>query len=275
LSDRRALTQATADALGPVRWMLTGVAILIGVFLLVPVLILLPISLTKDAFLTWPPHLFSFQWFHTFFTSEVWQHALGKSLRIAFPVAALATLIGGAAAVGLTYARRFRRTLQTLFIAPIVLPVVTYALGLYDIAEALGLRQTVLPVVVGQAILAEPLAFIIVSSGLAGRDPELPRAAASLGASAWSVLLSVELPLIRVSIVAAFLMSLAASFDEIVVAYFLSPPGEGTLPVQILQVTQETADPSVAAASIVVIAVALTVVAVVGLARASASRRRS
>ena len=127
--------------------------------------------------------------------------------------------------------------------------------------------------IVGQAMLAAPLAFIVVSAGLAGRDGQLPRAAASLGAPAHVVLWRIELPLLKLSIVAAALISLAYSFDEIIIAYFLSPPGSGTLPVQILGSTRESADPTIAAASMVVIAVAFTIAALVGLMRALAGRR--
>ena len=83
----------------------------------------------------------------------------------------------------------------------------------------------------------------------------------------------IELPLLRVSILAGALIAVAYSFDEIIVAYFLSPPGSGTLPVQILGSTRETADPTIAAASMVVIGIATTIAALLALARAFAGRR--
>jgi ABC-type spermidine/putrescine transport system permease subunit II len=254
-------------ALGPVAMSLTAVAVLLGIFLLVPILIIFPVSLTSDFFLTWPPDLVSLRWFETIFESPVWTAALTKSVRIALPVAVISTLLGTLAALGIAYLRRWRRLLQTLFIAPLVLPIITYALGMYDVAQRFDLTGSSWPVIIGQAMLATPIVFIIVSAGLAGRDPQLPQAAASLGAPGHTVLWRIELPLLRVSIAAAALVALAYSFDEIIVAYFLSPPGAGTLPVQILQTTRETADPSIAAASMVVIAVATSIAALVLLAR--------
>jgi putative spermidine/putrescine transport system permease protein len=273
MQDGSSLTASLRLALGPVGWLIAVLAVLLGLFLLIPILIIFPVSLTNDLFLTWPPDLVSTRWFEALFDSPVWMDALAKSVRIAIPVAVLSTVLGTLAALGIAYARHGRRTLQTLFIAPLVLPIITYALGLYDVAGRFDLTGSVLPLIVGQAMLATPIVFVVVSAGLAGRDPELPRAAASLGAPARVVLWRIELPLLRPSIVAGALIALAYSFDEIIVAYFLSPPGGGTLPVQILGSTRESADPTIAAASMLVIGIAASIAALVALLRTILRRR--
>jgi putative spermidine/putrescine transport system permease protein len=260
-------------ALGPSGLLLAFAAALLGLFLLIPILIIFPVSLTRDFFLTWPPDLASLRWFEAVFESPAWMDALAKSVRIAVPVALLATLLGTLAALGLAYARRARRALQTLFVAPLVLPIITYALGLYDVSQRFDITGSVLPLIIGQAMLATPIVFIVVSAGLAGRDPDLPRAAASLGARAAVVLWRIELPLVRPSIGAGALIALAYSFDEIIVAYFLSPPGGGTLPVQLLGSTRESADPTIAAASMLVMAIAASIAALVALLRVVLARR--
>lgn len=274
MSRQSELNAALRSSLGGVQLATIGIAGVVAVFLAVPLMILVPVAFSSNPFLTWPPDLASTRWFEAFFTSPIWTNALTKSVTIALPVAAIATVLGTLSAVGLSYARRGRRTLKTLFIAPVILPLVTYALGLYDVSQRLGLAGSTIPVIVGQAMLAAPMAFVIVSSGIAGRDPQLPQAASSLGARAWSVLWNVELPLLRGPIAAAALMSLAYSFDEIVVAYFLSPPGGGTLPVQILQTTRETADPTIAAASLIVIAIVAPLGALIVLGRTLTNRRK-
>jgi putative spermidine/putrescine transport system permease protein len=267
--------QAMSLSLGWLGRTFSVAGIAIGLFLLIPILIIFPMSLTGDFFLTWPPDLFSTRWFQAFFEDVVWTDALWRSLQVALPVSAIATVLGTAAAVGLAYTRRWRRLLQTMFIAPLILPVIAYALGIYDVSERFSLIGSTWPVVIGQTMLALPMVFIVVSAGLAGRDQSLPRAAASLGASWSHVLWRVELPLLRGSIAAGALLAFAYSFDEIVVAFFLSPPGGGTLPVQILGSTRESAEPIVAAASMLVIGVAATVAGATVLARTVLSRRTS
>jgi ABC-type spermidine/putrescine transport system permease subunit II len=275
VDSEEALRSSLRGALGPLRPLLGISATLIGVFLLIPILVIFPMSVTGDLFLTWPPDLLSLRWFRAFFENPVWTDALVKSFQIAVPVALIATIVGTLAALGLAYTERRRRLLQTLFVAPLVLPIITYAVGLYEVSERFGLSGSVWPVIIGQTMLAAPLAFVVVSAGLSGRDHELPRAAASLGAPATAVLWRIELPLLRPSIVAAAVITLTYSFDEIVIAFFLLPPGGGTLPVHILSSTHESADPTIAAASMIVIGVAATLGGLVLLVRSVPARRRA
>jgi putative spermidine/putrescine transport system permease protein len=275
MDQQHALRSSLTQALGPLARILQGAAALIGLYLLIPILIIFPMSLSGAPILTWPPDLLSLRWFDAFAESPIWTDALLRSFRIALPVAFMATLLGTLAALGLAYVGRCRRLLQTLFIAPLVLPLITYALGLFEVADRFSLTGSTWPVIIGQTMLAAPLAFVVVSAGLAGRNVDLPRAAASLGAPARTVLWRIELPLLRPSIVAAALIALAYSFDEIIVAFFLLPPGEGTLPVQILRSTQESADPTVAAASIIVTGVAATLGALVLIVRGLVARVRT
>lgn len=271
----QALRRSLAQALGAVTPVFGVAAAIVSLYLLIPILIIFPMSLTGDFFLTWPPDLFSLRWFDAFFGGPPWMDALVVSVRVALPVTALAAVLGTLAALGVAYAHRWRRLLQTVFIAPLVLPLITYALGLYDVSDRFNITGSLWPVIIGQTMLAAPLVFIIVSAGLAGRDPALPRAAASLGAPGRVILWRVELPLVRDSIVAAALIALVYSFDEIIVAFFLLPPGRGTLPVQILSATRETADPTIAAASMVVIGIAGTLGALTLAARTLLQARRS
>jgi putative spermidine/putrescine transport system permease protein len=268
VGSERILREALRSALGRASFPLGAAGALIALYLLTPILIIFPMALTGGQLLTWPPELMSLQWFSAFLATPAWTDALMTSFRIAVPVALIAAALGTLAALGVAYARRWRRPLQTLFVAPLVLPVITYAVGLFDVSDRFGLTDSAWPVVIGQTTLAAPLVFIIVSAGLAGRDPQLPQAAASLGAPARAVLWHIELPLLRSSIVAAAFVALAYSFDEIVIAYFLLPPGEGTLPVQILGATRETADPTIAAASVIVIGVGATIGGLLLLVRA-------
>ncbi|SEF18743.1 ABC transporter permease [Jiangella alba] len=275
MSSQYELRSSLAQGLGRLRWAIHAVAVIVLVFLLIPLLIVFPISITRDHVLTWPPDLASWQWFDAFFTSPVWVDSLLASLRIAVPAAVIATVVGTLGALGLAYARRWRRVLQTLFIAPLVLPIVTYALGLYDVAQRFDATGSLLPVIVGQAMLSAPMVFVTVGAALANRDHQLPLAASSLGASARKVLTLVELPLLKPAVAAGGLIALAMSFDEIVVAYFLLPPGAGTLPVVILGSTRESADPTIAAASMVVIAMAVTVAALLVLVNVLMKRKPS
>src|SRR6185437_6662893 len=70
------------------------------------------------------------------------------------------------------------------------------------------------------------------ASGLRSIDPALERAAYIMGASRLRALVKVTLPLLRPSIAAAALFAFLISFDEVVIAYFLTGVRTQTLPVK-------------------------------------------
>jgi putative spermidine/putrescine transport system permease protein len=98
---------------------------------------------------------------------------------------------------------------------------------------------------------------------LLSSDRASEEAAAILGANAPTVFRRVTLPLIAPGVVAGAVMAFLISFDEAVISLFLVGSGSPTLPVAMLEYVQNTADPQVAAVSVVVIGFSLIVMAVV------------
>src|SRR5262245_44986752 len=161
----------------------------------------------------------------------MWLSPFQRSLATAAAATLIATATGTAAALALRRLARRRRgaVLRSLFIAPIALPYLAYAIGLFEAVSALNfLSDSLVPVVLGQAVLAFPLVFLIVSSALANVDPALAQAAYTLGARWPLVVRRIELPLVRRSIYAAALFAMALCFDEPVLALFLAPPDQPT-----------------------------------------------
>ena len=92
-----------------------------------------------------------------------------------------------------------------------------------------------------------------VSSALRTFDDRLELAAASLGAPPLVRLRRVTLPLVLPGMLAGAVFAFVTSFDEVVVALYLQSPDMRTLPVRMYtSVTSET-DPTIAAASSVVL----------------------
>src|SRR5690606_27767770 len=57
--------------------------LLVLVLLCLPALFLIPVSFTEDGFMAWPPKGFSWQWYESVVTSELWIAAAARSLVIA------------------------------------------------------------------------------------------------------------------------------------------------------------------------------------------------
>ena len=101
----------------------------------------------------------------------------------------------------------------------------------------------------------------IVRLRLAQMDPQLEAAAWNLGASEWRAMATVILPFTRPAIISALCLTMAVSFDEFAVAWFVSGLNK-TVPVMILEILQGNVDPQINAIGTLVFIVSITLVVV-------------
>jgi putative spermidine/putrescine transport system permease protein len=262
------LREALRDAIGGYRVALIALGGLLAVFLLVPLAVILPQAFSSGLFFEFPPPGYSTTWFEQVWEDQLWRDAFTRSLWTATVGALLATVTGTLAAIGLRRLGIGGRLLRTVFLAPLVMPQLVLAIGIFIARDDLGIGASLWTLVLGQTALAFPVVVVIASAGLSGVDPALSRASASLGHPWPSTIWRVELPLIRRSVLAAFVLAFALCFDEAVLAFFLAPPATQTLPVKIWTSATENVSPTIAAASAIVICVAITLLAVVAVLQA-------
>ena len=270
------MTTTVARSLGAWRIPVIFVALLASLLLIVPFLILVSTSWTQGGFILFPPDGFSLQWYAKVLGDRRWMNAFTFSLWESAAATLLATVLGAVGAIGLTRvrSRAAQRWIRTLFIVPIALPPIAYAVGLYGAGSELSfLRGSVLTLVLGHALLALPYVFVIVSGGVARIDPALRPAAWTLGARWPLVLCKIELPALLPYILSGALFAFVVVFDEVVLAVFLLPPGVQTLPLKMLNAASEAFSPELTAASTLVSVLAIVVLAVVPLVIGRASRR--
>lgn len=234
-------------------WLLPTYCALVLLFLCAPTLIVLPMGFTDSNFLSFPPPGLSLRWFEAYFGSPLWLGATLRSFVVAFGTACLATLLGSFAALALSRtAGRFQAALFGLFIAPMIVPRIVIALGLFYLFAQLGLVATEFGMVLGHTVLALPFVFVTVAAVLKGYDWRLDQAAATLGATRWRILLEITVPLLRGGLVAAFLFAFITSFDDLTVALFVSGGVTVTLPKQMWDDMILQLNPTLAAVSTVI-----------------------
>jgi spermidine/putrescine transport system permease protein len=122
---------------------------------------------------------------------------------------------------------------------------------------AIGIGRGTPAVIIGHVALALPYVIVTVSARLSSFDVTLEEAARSMGAGSWTVLRRVTLPWIAPGIVAGALFAFAVSFDHFVVSYFLSEPGDATLPVLIYTAIRKGFTPEINAISTIIIVVSM------------------
>lgn len=234
-------------------WVLTTLACL---FLVAPVLVVLPLAFNDSEFLLFPPPAYSARWFGAFFADASWTGALLRSLAVGAGATAMALLIGVSASYAMWRGRSgLAGMVRPALMLPLIVPSVVFGAGAYLLLTRLELLSSLLPLTVAHALLATPLVVMLVSAALSTTDSTLELAARSLGASPMRAYGGVTFRLTLPAIVIAGVIAFVISLDEVVVALFLSPDRQPTLPVRMYSSIRYELDPLVPVASTIVIAI--------------------
>ncbi|MEO5765978.1 MAG: ABC transporter permease [Casimicrobiaceae bacterium] len=237
-------------------------------FLIVPIVTVVPLSFSSDSFLIYPIPSFSLRWYEDFFTSPHWLPALMNSLLVAAATTLIATPLGTFAALGLVRMEvRWRPLFVSLLIAPMIVPGIITAIGIYFVYAPLGLTNNYAGLILAHTVLAAPFVVIVVLAALEGFDPNVIRAGASLGAPPLTVFFRIVLPLILPAVIAGAVFAFATSFDEIIMAIFLAGPEQRTLPLQMFDGLRERISPTITAAATLLIVVSILLLTTVELLR--------
>ncbi len=242
-----------------------GVAIL--AFLALPIFVLIPISFSAAKYLTFPPPGWSTQWYDRYFGSREWMSATWRSFEVAVLTTGAATAAGTAAALALRRPFRGKSLVNLVIVAPMVVPVIITAIAVYGLYARLQLVGTLHGLVLAHTVLALPFVVVVVAATLRGFDETLELAAQNLGANRWQTFRLVTLPLVRPGIISGALLAFITSFDEVVIAIFISGARSPTLPKQMWDGIRTEIDPTVAAVSTLLIGVTSVVICAITLVR--------
>lgn len=255
-------------------WIFTG---LVLIFLVTPMFIVFILSFSADKFLHFPPSGLSLQWYDQFFASQAWVQAALTSLYVGICVTVLSLALGIPAAVALVRGRFIgRRVMAGIILSPVIVPGIIVAIGLYYAYAAYKLVGNPVALIIGHSCLAVPFVVIAVANSLSAVDPRLEQAARNLGAGPFSTFRQVTLPLIRNGVFSGSIFAFATSFDELLVSLFLSGSGAVTLPRRIWDQLRYQIEPTIAAASslLIVLTAVLMIAAEVLRRRAENARGR-
>lgn len=238
--------------------------ILTALILLAPLVVVAGASFSASQFVQFPPDGLSLEWYRKVLSSRDYLSAGWTSLQIALLVTASATLIGGAAAIALHRNQLpGSQSLSALFLSPLVLPTIIYAIGMLMLWSALFGPVTLGALWIGHTVIASPYVVRTTLAVLADADPFVEEAARTMGAGRLQRLWLVVLPQCLPGLAAGAFFAFNLSFDEAVVSLFLRRPGLVTLPVQIYGQLEFSPDPSVAAVSSLMIAVTVGLIVVI------------
>jgi putative spermidine/putrescine transport system permease protein len=226
------------------------ICIAVLIFLILPVLIIIPMSFSESEYLEFPPQSFSLTWYAKYFESQEWLSATLASFEVATMTMMLATVLGTLAAYGI-YKSNFRgkEFLNAFLITPMFMPIIIIAICLYSIFSQWHLSGNVFGFLLAHTVIAFPFVFINVSAALKGLNPFYEMASANVGASNTKTFFYITLPLIKNGIIVGALFAFIMSFDEAVIALFLSGIHFTTLPKKMFDGIQFGINPIISAVS--------------------------
>ncbi|MGN6651401.1 ABC transporter permease [Trinickia sp.] len=231
-----------------------GLSLLVLLFLVSPVLVVMPLSFNSQPYFTYPMPGLSLRWYEHFLGSAEWMLALKNTLITGVSSTAIATVLGVMASLGLTNPRLKGKAFITgVLVSPMIVPLIITAVGVYFAFSPFGLTGSLLGLILAHAALGVPFVVVTVTATLAGFNESLSRAGRSLGASPLRVLLQVKLPIIAPGVVSGALFAFATSFDEIVVALFLTGPDQRTIPRQMWGGIREQLSPTILAVATILV----------------------
>lgn len=250
-----------------------GFTCLLLVFMLAPLLIIFPMALTSGNTLQFPTPGLSFRWFVELVEDDRWISALKVSLIIGVASTFLSLLLGIPAALALAWADfPGKKIVWGIIAMPLVLPVVIVGVGTYFFFSQIGMVGNRWAIVAVHAAMAVPVVISTVAASLTTFDRTLLRASASLGAGVWRTFFRVLLPLISPGVVTGGIIAFIISFDEVVVASFLSVGADRTLPRMIFSGVRESISPAIASVAVLLMLFSASLLAVLGLIQTRAQR---
>ncbi|MCY4315130.1 MAG: ABC transporter permease [Roseovarius sp.] len=203
------------------------------VFLYLPVLLLPLFSFNDGTIVAFPLSGFTFKWYLALSGEEALLRALLNSLFVGIASATLATSLGLLAARAFArYRFPLRHASEGLVMLPLVVPGIIVASSMLVLFLFIGLKPSLAAIILGHAFLTVPFAVSIMKSAFDEFDPSIEEAALDLGESVAGTFRRVTLPVVAPGILASMLVCFTVSFDEFVLAFFLSG-NEPTLPVYI------------------------------------------
>ncbi|MEM8814083.1 MAG: ABC transporter permease [Pseudomonadota bacterium] len=200
-------------------------------FIYVPVLFLPLFSFNDSQFVAFPLKGFTLEWYGDAFTSDRLLGALWNSVKVGVPVAIISTILGTLAAKAVTrYRMPGKSALMTVIMAPLVVPGIIVGIALLVILNQFGVQLSLWTVGFAHLPICTAFSMWIMISRLEGFDKSMEEASRSLGENGWMTFWRVTFPIILPGIVASLLLTFTISFDEFILAFFVSG-NEPTLPI--------------------------------------------
>lgn len=211
------------------------------------------------------------KWYQSLFTNASILHALWVSLEVALVSSVIATVLGTAAALGISaLGSKSRMLITNITYIPVINPEIITGISLMLLfvayqrfaGDVAWLPDTIMglpTLLIAHIAFNVPYVIFNVSPKLRQMDVRLYEAALDLGCDPKQAFFKVILPELSPAILSAFLICLTYSIDDFMISYFNCGTVE-TLPIAIYSMTRKKVSPEIYALSTIMFVVILSII---------------
>jgi len=214
------------------RW-LSWHSLAVFAFLYLPIVTLIVYSFNGTGVGGFPPRDLTLNWYRQLFADGAIWTSVANSIVVALAAMVISLAIGIPAALALDRGHFPGKALfRRLVLLPLILPGIITGLSLLMLFRQVGLRLSLLTIILGHGTALISVATAEVFAGLQKLERAQEEASLDLGANYWQTFWRVTIPNLRLSIIGAALLIFTLSLDEIAVSFFLIGR-DNTLPLEI------------------------------------------
>ena len=253
---------------------------LIILFLYAPVLVMIAFSFNSSSSV-WVYEGFSFDWYTGLATDTAMLNALKHTIIIAVLSAVISTVLGTAAAVGITKIRNklCKKTVMSVTQIPMmnadIVTGISLMLLFIFIGNLIGLRESLgfFTVLIAHITFNLPYVILSVLPKLRQTDANLREAALDLGCTPTQAFFKVIMPAISTGIITGFIMAFTLSLDDFVISYFTCGHYQ-TLPIIIYNMTKKSVTPDTYALSTIIFVAVFVLLVLYNMLQTKSEKRR-
>jgi len=185
------------------------------------------------------PSMWSWENYVSVFREQPFARNILNSLVVSVSVVALSLLLGVTAAYALGRVQfRGRGTLLLTILAVSMFPQVAVLSGMFELVRGFGLYNTLFSLMLSYMIFTIPFTVWVLTTFMKGLPKELEEAAIMDGATPWTIITRVFMPLLWPALVTTGLLAFIAAWNEFLFALtFTLTNTQRTVPVAIALIT--------------------------------------
>jgi ABC-type spermidine/putrescine transport system permease subunit II len=235
------------------------------VFLYIPIVAVVIYSFNSSA-VSYRWEGLSLHWYRELMADGPLLDALRASVVVGVLAASAATVIGVMTAAALVRPDTpGRRVVTGIVFIPLIVPEIVLGVALLSLFSAVHATLGITTLVLGHILITLPMSTLIMVGAMSGLDPNLPDAAADLGATGLGAFRRVVLPLLWPAIGASWLLTFTTSFSNIVMSTFTNGVGSTTMPLRVYSLLKTGLTPEINALGSLLILSTFAIVLLVGV----------